>query len=175
MAVSGPRREESVRDKVATGCHGANTHGAMWRLAARDGAPAGRPVGSRSEVSGHLVGSAAFKAVGTGDPRPAGSIPVHLRQHAFGHGTVSLRARPSCHELVTGICRGARSSADRRAPGLPVVAQVPAGVFPVELGERVDVACVARSTRMISRARTRVRARTDRCMLGMTPESGCST
>src|SRR3954470_18743921 len=31
------------------------------------------------EVSGHLVGSAAFKAVGTGDPRPAGSIPVHLR------------------------------------------------------------------------------------------------
>jgi hypothetical protein len=30
-------------------------------------------------VSGHLVGPAAFKAVGTGDPRPAGSIPVHLR------------------------------------------------------------------------------------------------
>jgi hypothetical protein len=25
------------------------------------------------------VGSAAFKAVGTGTPRPAGSIPVHLR------------------------------------------------------------------------------------------------
>jgi putative membrane protein len=32
-----------------------------------------------AEVSEHLVGSAAFKAVGTGDPRPAGSIPVHLR------------------------------------------------------------------------------------------------
>jgi hypothetical protein len=32
------------------------------------------------EVSGHLVGSPAFKAGGTGDPRPAGSIPVHLRQ-----------------------------------------------------------------------------------------------
>ena len=31
------------------------------------------------EVSGYLVGSAAFKAVGTSDPRPAGSIPVHLR------------------------------------------------------------------------------------------------
>ena len=29
-----------------------------------------------------LVGSAAFKAVGTSDPRPAGSIPVHLR-HSF--------------------------------------------------------------------------------------------
>ena len=27
-----------------------------------------------------LVGSAAFKAVGTSEPRPAGSIPVHLRQ-----------------------------------------------------------------------------------------------
>ena len=40
------------------------------------------------EVSGHLVGSAAFKAVGTGDPRPAGSIPVHLR-----HG-VSSRSEP---------------------------------------------------------------------------------
>ena len=31
------------------------------------------------EVSGYLVGSAAFKAVGMGDPHPAGSIPVHLR------------------------------------------------------------------------------------------------
>ena len=31
-------------------------------------------------MSGHLVGSPAFKAGGTGDPRPAGSIPVHLRQ-----------------------------------------------------------------------------------------------
>ena len=37
------------------------------------------------EVSGYLVGSAAFKAVGTSDPRPAGSIPVHLRQHLPGH------------------------------------------------------------------------------------------
>jgi len=36
------------------------------------------------EVSGHLVGSPAFKAGGTGDPRPAGSIPVHLRQPARG-------------------------------------------------------------------------------------------
>jgi len=37
---------------------------------------------STTEVSEYLVGSAAFKAVGTGDPRPAGSIPVHLR-HSF--------------------------------------------------------------------------------------------
>ena len=34
---------------------------------------------SDMEVYGHLVGSPAFKAGGTGDPRPAGSIPVHLR------------------------------------------------------------------------------------------------
>ncbi len=38
------------------------------------------PLALSSEMSGYLVGSAAFKAVGTGDPRPAGSIPVHLRQ-----------------------------------------------------------------------------------------------
>jgi hypothetical protein len=37
------------------------------------------PLTCGPEVSGHLVGSTAFKAVGTGDPRPAGSIPVHLR------------------------------------------------------------------------------------------------
>src|SRR5438067_4603256 len=37
------------------------------------------------EVSGRLVGPPAFKAVGTGDPRPAGSIPVHLR-HSRGNG-----------------------------------------------------------------------------------------
>jgi hypothetical protein len=34
------------------------------------------------EVSERLVGSPAFKAGGTGDPRPAGSIPVHLRHPA---------------------------------------------------------------------------------------------
>jgi len=38
------------------------------------------PVPSSTEVSEYLVGSPAFKAGGTGDPRPAGSIPVHLRQ-----------------------------------------------------------------------------------------------
>ena len=32
------------------------------------------------EVSVRLVGSAAFKAVETSEPRLAGSIPVHLRQ-----------------------------------------------------------------------------------------------
>jgi hypothetical protein len=32
------------------------------------------------EVSGYLVGSTAFKAAETSDPRLAGSIPVHLRE-----------------------------------------------------------------------------------------------
>ena len=36
-------------------------------------------------MSERLVGSPAFKAGGTGDPRPAGSIPVHLR-HRRGTG-----------------------------------------------------------------------------------------
>ena len=35
------------------------------------------------EVSEYLVGSPAFKAGGTSDPRPAGSIPVHLRNLWF--------------------------------------------------------------------------------------------
>jgi len=38
------------------------------------------------EVSEYLVGSPAFKAGGTGDPRPAGSIPVHLRQSIHRNG-----------------------------------------------------------------------------------------
>ena len=39
-------------------------------------------VRSSVEVSARLVGAAAFKAVGAGVPRPAGSIPVHLRHTA---------------------------------------------------------------------------------------------
>ena len=42
------------------------------------------------EVSGYLVGSAAFKAVGTSEPRLAGSIPVRLRHFL----RINLRVRP---------------------------------------------------------------------------------
>jgi len=35
-------------------------------------------------VSEHLVDSTAFKAAETGDPRLAGSIPVHLRHVTCG-------------------------------------------------------------------------------------------
>ena len=50
------------------------------------------------EVSEYLVGSPAFKAGGTGDPRTAGSIPVHLRfLHPITYGVtpnLSQVARP---------------------------------------------------------------------------------
>ncbi len=39
------------------------------------------------------MGSPAFKAGGTGDPRPAGSIPVHLRQGPGPAGGRVGRAR----------------------------------------------------------------------------------
>ena len=42
------------------------------------------------------MGPAAFKAVGTGDPRPAGSIPVHLR-----YGS----RRPPGLADATNLCR----------------------------------------------------------------------
>ena len=45
------------------------------------------------EVSEYLVGSPAFKAGDTGDPRMAGSIPVHLRhslQRLVGFGAVLI-------------------------------------------------------------------------------------
>ena len=38
-------------------------------------------------MSEYLVDSAAFKAVVTGDPRQAGSIPVHLR-HQVRPGSI---------------------------------------------------------------------------------------
>ena len=44
------------------------------------------------EVSERLVGSPAFKAGGMGDPCPAGSIPVHLRQHRTRYGGCDRRA-----------------------------------------------------------------------------------
>ena len=55
----------------------------------------------RAEVSGYLVDSAAFKAVGTSDPRPAGSIPVHLRHSVSGRSCVTTDAA-----LTRGLCGG---------------------------------------------------------------------
>ena len=56
---------------------------ALPDLAALAGVAAKAGVGGRdrlrAEVSADLVAAPAFKAGGTGDPRPAGSIPVHLR------------------------------------------------------------------------------------------------
>ena len=49
-----------------------------------------REVASQAEVSGHLVGSTAFKAAETSDPRLAGSIPVHLRQTIWRYAADSV-------------------------------------------------------------------------------------
>ncbi len=57
------------------------------------------------EVSEYLVGSPAFKAGGTGDPRTAGSIPVHLR-------CLSPRSR------IRALC-----ALDRLADGEPIFAR----------------------------------------------------
>jgi hypothetical protein len=51
------------------------------------------------EVSGYLVGSPAFKAGGTGDPRPAGSIPVHLRERN-GTGPGQLQKPSEAPQLL---------------------------------------------------------------------------
>lgn len=50
------------------------------------------------EVSGYLVGSAAFKAVGTSEPRLAGSIPVRLRQILIMQGA-RAPGTPSANRL----------------------------------------------------------------------------
>ena len=64
-------------------------------------------------MSGYLVGSAAFKAVGTSDPRPAGSIPVHLRQeHA---GQLRLVVNPNCKQSQNGRRRLSGSGDGRRS------------------------------------------------------------
>ena len=66
-------------------------------------------------MSGHLVGSAAFKAVGTGDPRPAGSIPVHLRS-ATGEPDIAAvtRVRPMKRLLLLLAFIGAATLAIRQ-------------------------------------------------------------
>jgi methionine-rich copper-binding protein CopC len=57
------------------------------------------------EVSEYLVGSPAFKAGGTGDPRTAGSIPVHLRH--FGQVFAGLALIVTALVPVLGMPAGA--------------------------------------------------------------------
>ncbi len=45
-------------------------------------------------MSERLVGSPAFKAGGTGDPRPAGSIPVHLRHEGYARNSLWTEKLP---------------------------------------------------------------------------------
>ena len=78
-------------------------------------------VGWPAEVSGYLVGSPAFKAGGTGDPRPAGSIPVHLRQDVGrrtrvrrGPGAAGSLDRGTTELFAQAGCRAAVASSRRR-------------------------------------------------------------
>ena len=59
-------------------------------------------------MSEYLVGSAAFNAVGAGDPCPAGSIPVHLR-YALGEGASPLPRTPSLAATAARRLSGWRS------------------------------------------------------------------
>ena len=65
------------------------------------------------EVSVRLVGSAAFKAVGTSEPRPAGSIPVHLRQFVMRRA----RALVACALGFLVVAPPAAALADPAQPG----------------------------------------------------------
>jgi hypothetical protein len=47
-------------------------------------------------VSGYLVGSTAFKAAETGDPRLVGSIPIHLRQFLRSMRRENVAPRVEC-------------------------------------------------------------------------------
>ncbi len=77
------------------------------------------------EVSGYLVGSAAFKAVETGDPRLAGSIPVHLRQKPRAQSLVRPRNRAFWSQRENS--RAPKDRADRQLPRLDDLA-TPLGV-----------------------------------------------
>ena len=66
---------------------------------------------SATEVSERLVGSPAFKAGGTGDPRPAGSIPVHLR-----HLTHLVPVRVSAQCWIGRLCAGGMEHPGARRP-----------------------------------------------------------
>ena len=84
-----------------------------------------------------LVGSAAFKAVGTSDPRPAGSIPVHLRQSPRNHGArMFLRA---CAAMFAFFWLGpiGVAHADAARPGN--MESVVESVTPASQGVKFDI------------------------------------
>jgi len=80
-----------------------------------------------------LVGSAAFKAVGTSDPRPAGSIPVHLRH------TVASRIRMVlfCAFGFIALVPPSGASADPAEPGN--TESIVESITPANAGVKVDI------------------------------------
>ena len=84
-----------------------------------------RAVPSPSEVSEYLVDSAAFKAVGTGEPRSAGSIPVHLRECGglSESGGAKRRIPSTSANAEVSRNREERSDGSRPPPPTPKVAR----------------------------------------------------
>ncbi len=80
-----------------------------------------------------LVGSAAFKAVGTSDPRPAGSIPVHLRQFVRRR----TRALIACALGFLVVSPAGIASADPAQPGN--TESVVESMTPVNPAVKVDI------------------------------------
>ena len=80
-----------------------------------------------------LVGSAAFKAVGTSDPRPAGSIPVHLRQFVASR----IRMLLFCAFGFIALVPPSGASADPAEPGN--TESVVESITPTNQAVRVDI------------------------------------
>ena len=80
-----------------------------------------------------LVGSAAFKAVGTSDPRPAGSIPVHLRQFVRRR----TRALVACALGFFAAAPAGIALADAARPGN--TESIVESVEPTTTGARFDI------------------------------------
>ena len=76
------------------------------------------------------MGSTAFKAAGTGDPRPAGSIPVHLRHTRTCGAAQVVLAAPAvvvvASTLVSGGAVVVAAAAVVGDPGAVVVVVVAA-------------------------------------------------
>src|SRR5262249_54623808 len=110
-----PRRPATVRSSGSS-----ERRGRRRRPRPRGAAASSRAVtvavdlSCRAEVSGHLVGSTAFKAAGTGGPRPAGSIPVHLRRSTWAFATEKAAVVTSWSQSAENITGEKRVSAPRR-------------------------------------------------------------
>ena len=115
-ANSGETEQGCQEQELLHDPHGKRTAGPPFS----EGPAPAASVAGVLEVSGHLVGSPAFKAGGRGDPTTAGSIPVHLRHSPLVSGPRrSADPLPRCHCSgdATWTWPGPRSGESARASG----------------------------------------------------------